>query len=288
MKLKCGRCDREEARLFCCADEAAFCFECDQKIHSVDQPVSKHQRVSLSSSSASSPRPKCDICQETVGYFLCLEDRALLCRKCDVSIHTLNPFVSSHQRFLLVGPKVGLESTYEMAKSTPNKISSKSAVLPQKSVTTSGQDGNSVSADGGNKVVGLTTANSAISTDTPGKEIVDLFCTSSDNCPSSQDETSKAEGKVHGNSEWWKILHSTEEELLNGEWTIRNDGAPSREPQLLGQHSPQRDLVSSKNIGGSSSHNTRTISNSGGSPLGADSQNHFDSAFSKRKKSSHF
>lgn len=49
--------------------------------------------------------------QETVGYFFCLEDRALLCRKCDVAIHTANNFVCSHQRFLLTGVKVGLEPT---------------------------------------------------------------------------------------------------------------------------------------------------------------------------------
>ena len=49
------------------------------------------------------------ILQETVGYFFCLEDRALLCRKCDVAIHTANTYVSTHQRFLLTGVKVGLE-----------------------------------------------------------------------------------------------------------------------------------------------------------------------------------
>ncbi|XP_015080284.1 B-box zinc finger protein 22 isoform X1 [Solanum pennellii] len=47
--------------------------------------------------------------EETVGYFFCLEDRALLCRKCDIAIHTANPHVAAHQRFLLTGVKVGLE-----------------------------------------------------------------------------------------------------------------------------------------------------------------------------------
>ena len=46
-----------------------------------------------------------------VGYFFCLEDRALLCRNCDVSIHTANACVSDHQRFLLTGVRVGLEAT---------------------------------------------------------------------------------------------------------------------------------------------------------------------------------
>lgn len=47
--------------------------------------------------------------QEAAGFFFCLEDRALLCRKCDVAIHTANAYVSTHQRFLLTGVKVGLD-----------------------------------------------------------------------------------------------------------------------------------------------------------------------------------
>ncbi|KAF2286157.1 hypothetical protein GH714_011085 [Hevea brasiliensis] len=45
--------------------------------------------------------------QETAGFFFCLEDRALLCRKCDAAIHTANAYVSAHQRFLLTGVKRG-------------------------------------------------------------------------------------------------------------------------------------------------------------------------------------
>lgn len=49
--------------------------------------------------------------QEAVGYFFCMEDRALLCRSCDVVVHTANSLVSTHQRFVLTGVKVGLEAT---------------------------------------------------------------------------------------------------------------------------------------------------------------------------------
>lgn len=107
MKIHCNVCDTAEATVLCCADEAALCHECDEKVHAANKLASKHQRVSLSHSS--SQMPKCDICQETVGYFFCLEDRALLCRKCDVAIHTANAYVAAHQRFLLTGVKVGLE-----------------------------------------------------------------------------------------------------------------------------------------------------------------------------------
>ncbi|XP_039133113.1 B-box zinc finger protein 22-like isoform X2 [Dioscorea cayenensis subsp. rotundata] len=109
MKIQCDVCERAEATVLCCADEAALCWGCDEKVHAANKLAGKHQRVPLLScsssnpSSNSSPNPTCDICQEKTGYFFCLEDRALLCRHCDVSIHSASPFVSSHQRFLITG-----------------------------------------------------------------------------------------------------------------------------------------------------------------------------------------
>ncbi|XP_021736205.1 B-box zinc finger protein 22-like [Chenopodium quinoa] len=119
MKIQCNVCETAEATVLCCADEAALCHDCDEKVHAANKLASKHQRVSLSNSS--SHMPNCDICQETVGYFFCLEDRALLCRKCDISIHTANAFVSTHQRFLLTGVKVGLEPTEPGSSSSVGK-----------------------------------------------------------------------------------------------------------------------------------------------------------------------
>ncbi|PSS05929.1 B-box zinc finger protein [Actinidia chinensis var. chinensis] len=121
MKIQCNVCEMAEANVLCCADEAALCWACDEKVHAANKLASKHQRVSLST--ASSPMPKCDICQEAVGYFFCLEDRALLCRKCDVAIHTSNTHVSAHRRFLLTGVKVGLEpgGSSSSGKSPPGK-----------------------------------------------------------------------------------------------------------------------------------------------------------------------
>lgn len=62
------------------------------------------------------------VLQETVGYFFCLEDRALLCRKCDVAVHTANTFVAGHHRFLLTGVRVGLEPT-DPGVSSPSNTS---------------------------------------------------------------------------------------------------------------------------------------------------------------------
>ncbi|KAK8272588.1 hypothetical protein V6Z12_D11G344100 [Gossypium hirsutum] len=109
MRIQCNVCEVAEAKVLCCSDEAALCLECDEKVHAANKLASKHQRVPLSSSS--SHMPTCDICQETSGFFFCLQDRALLCRKCDIAIHTANPYVSSHQRFVLTGVKVGLDTT---------------------------------------------------------------------------------------------------------------------------------------------------------------------------------
>lgn len=107
MKVQCDVCEKAEATLLCCADEAALCSSCDNKVHAANKLASKHQRVPLINPSSQSP--KCDICQEKTGYFFCLEDRALLCRQCDVSVHTINNLVAAHQRFLVTGVKVGLE-----------------------------------------------------------------------------------------------------------------------------------------------------------------------------------
>lgn len=119
MKIQCNVCEAAEANVLCCADEAALCWACDEKVHAANKLASKHQRVPLSTSSSN--MPNCDICQETVGYFFCLEDRALLCRKCDLAIHTANTFVSGHQRFLLTGVKVGLEPTEPIASTSSGK-----------------------------------------------------------------------------------------------------------------------------------------------------------------------
>ncbi|KAH0710964.1 hypothetical protein KY290_011223 [Solanum tuberosum] len=131
MKIQCNACEVAEAKVLCCADEAALCWYCDDKVHAANKLANKHQRVPLSASS--SPMPKCDICQETVGFFFCLEDRALLCRKCDISIHTVNAYVSSHQRFLLTGVKVGLEPLGPSASASSGKSPSIQKVAEQES-----------------------------------------------------------------------------------------------------------------------------------------------------------
>lgn len=82
----------------------------------------------------------CHIVQETVGYFFCLEDRALLCSKCDVAIHSVNTYVSAHQRFLLTGVKVELETAEHSSPSSSGKYQPTKKVLDTESRVFSRKD----------------------------------------------------------------------------------------------------------------------------------------------------
>ncbi|TKW40612.1 hypothetical protein SEVIR_1G257300v4 [Setaria viridis] len=120
MKVQCDVCAAEAASVFCCADEAALCDACDRRVHRANKLAGKHRRFSLlnpapPSSSGSSaaqqqqPPPLCDICQEKRGLLFCKEDRAILCRDCDVSVHTASELTMRHTRFLLTGVRLSAE-----------------------------------------------------------------------------------------------------------------------------------------------------------------------------------
>ncbi|PKU85968.1 B-box zinc finger protein 22 [Dendrobium catenatum] len=141
MKIQCDACEKAEAVVLCCADEAALCWDCDEKVHAANKLAGKHQRVPLllpSAASATSKLPGCDICQEKAGYFFCLEDRALLCRHCDLTIHSASPFVSHHQRFLITGARVALQHYL-----TNNSSSNRSSAAVNEFSNSSGSIGNS-------------------------------------------------------------------------------------------------------------------------------------------------
>jgi hypothetical protein len=62
MKIRCDVCDKVEATVFCCADEAALCDGCDHRVHHANTLASKHSRFSLVHPSFKES-PLCDICQ---------------------------------------------------------------------------------------------------------------------------------------------------------------------------------------------------------------------------------
>ena len=67
--------------------------------------------------------------QEGAAFFFCLEDRALLCRDCDISIHTANDLARKHTRFLLTGVRVGLENLRADEQAEAPSTSAPSKVL---------------------------------------------------------------------------------------------------------------------------------------------------------------
>ncbi|KAG2313361.1 hypothetical protein Bca4012_027925 [Brassica carinata] len=125
MKIKCDVCDKEEASVFCTADEASLCGGCDHRVHHANKLASKHLRFSLLyPSSSNNSSPICDICQEKKALLFCQQDRAILCKDCDSSIHSANEHVKKHDRFLLTGVK--LSATSSVYKPTSESSSSSS------------------------------------------------------------------------------------------------------------------------------------------------------------------
>ncbi|KAL9330471.1 hypothetical protein ACSQ67_000081 [Phaseolus vulgaris] len=117
MKIQCDVCNKHDASVFCTADEAALCDGCDHRIHHANKLASKHQRFSLL---RPKQHPLCDICQERRAFTFCQQDRAILCRECDVSIHSANELTLKHDRFLLTGLKLSASSSSQETTSTSN------------------------------------------------------------------------------------------------------------------------------------------------------------------------
>ncbi|XP_031393791.1 B-box zinc finger protein 20 isoform X2 [Punica granatum] len=128
MKIQCDVCEKEEATLFCSADEAVLCDGCDRRVHWTNKLASKHNRYSLLHPTFKDS-PLCDICQERRALLFCQEDRAILCRECDIPIHRANEHTQKHSRFLLAGVK--------LSPSTSPAAHYPQPLLPSSSATTS-------------------------------------------------------------------------------------------------------------------------------------------------------
>lgn len=144
MKIQCDVCEKAQATVICCADEAALCAKCDVEVHEANKLASKHQRLLLQC--LSNKLPRCDICQEKTAFIFCVEDRALFCRDCDEPIHSTGSIASNHQRLLATGIQVALSSkcaqnTEKLCSDPPSHnsqpITSKALPTPQPSICTS-------------------------------------------------------------------------------------------------------------------------------------------------------
>jgi len=122
MKIQCDVCSKEEASVFCTADEAALCDTCDHRVHHANKLASKHQRFSCLHPSSKN-FPVCDICQDKRAFLFCQQDRAILCRDCDGPIHTANEHTQKHNRLLLTGVKLSATSAVYVSSSSSVTIS---------------------------------------------------------------------------------------------------------------------------------------------------------------------
>ncbi|KAF5796933.1 putative transcription factor interactor and regulator Znf-B family [Helianthus annuus] len=121
MKIQCDVCNEKEAVVYCSADEAALCFACDHSVHHANKLAGKHPRFNLLH-----PPPKdfpvCDICQEKKAFLFCQQDRAILCKDCDVGIHKVNQLTRNHSRFLLTGVKLSPTASLYSSSTTKNGV----------------------------------------------------------------------------------------------------------------------------------------------------------------------
>ncbi|CAL5349331.1 unnamed protein product [Camellia sinensis] len=129
MKIQCDVCKKDEASVFCSADEAALCAACDHRVHHANKLAGKHQRFALQHPS---PKqfPLCDICQEKRAFLFCQQDRAILCRNCDISIHEANEHTRNHDRFLLTGVKLSATSSLYSSQSSSDSSAANNDLLP--------------------------------------------------------------------------------------------------------------------------------------------------------------
>lgn len=110
MRAICDVCEAAPALLFCAADEAALCLNCDDKVHGCNKLASRHIRVTLAESSANR---RCDICENAPAFFFCGIDGTSLCLQCDMEVHVGGK--RTHERFLLMGQRVELPTVHREA-----------------------------------------------------------------------------------------------------------------------------------------------------------------------------
>ncbi|EOY29267.1 CONSTANS-like 4 [Theobroma cacao] len=83
----CDSCKSATATLFCRADSAFLCSNCDSKIHAANKLASRHSRVWV-----------CEVCEQAPAHVTCKADAAALCVTCDRDIHSANPLARRHER----------------------------------------------------------------------------------------------------------------------------------------------------------------------------------------------
>ena len=84
--VPCDFCGNAESVLYCTADRAHLCLECDRKVHCANSLAERHVRTWI-----------CSNCRAGPAEVLCLHDGAALCRACDAAVHRA-PHAAHHKR----------------------------------------------------------------------------------------------------------------------------------------------------------------------------------------------
>ncbi|KAL7232170.1 hypothetical protein ACSBR2_010232 [Camellia fascicularis] len=100
MKIQCDVCNKDEASMFCSANEATLCVACDHPVHHANKLAGKRQH------------------------------RAILCKDCDIPIHKANEHTRNHDRFLLTGVKLSATSSLYSSQSSSDSFAANNDLLP--------------------------------------------------------------------------------------------------------------------------------------------------------------
>ncbi|GLJ43189.1 hypothetical protein SUGI_0896570 [Cryptomeria japonica] len=87
----CDACRITSCLLYCKADSAYLCMDCDLKVHGANKLASRHERVWM-----------CEVCEQAPAAVTCKADAAVLCLTCDADIHSANPLARRHDRLPVV------------------------------------------------------------------------------------------------------------------------------------------------------------------------------------------
>lgn len=110
--------------------------------------------------------------KERRAFLFCQQDRAILCRECDVPIHTANEHTQKHNRFLLTGTKLSATSACYTSSPLTSKFDSVSvpdskSEPSRNSVSVSATISNQLSAP---KIQTLSSKTTTITTTKTGEE----------------------------------------------------------------------------------------------------------------------
>ena len=78
IQKSCESCLLEKALIFCQADSAFLCPNCDANIHGANNIISRHRRQWM-----------CVVCEQAPAVVMCNPDMATLCIACDEDVHSL-------------------------------------------------------------------------------------------------------------------------------------------------------------------------------------------------------